>query len=184
MPKDKPHRYPVRGPGKNGSSPFAGPEPPTQHHDIPAGRLSHPGANPNPAGKPSPSAKNASENGCGDFRRAGAGVRNPVQIPPQLTLKDEESGVEIRVLSGTFVGGADLQRMGESFRKYYWYEQFRVQYRDGAWHLSPCSGVTNKTFVNGSVAFDPLELKDGDVIAVGNEVTKKTVCPIRVKFMS
>ena len=102
--------------------------------------------------------------------------------PRQLFLVFEENGAEFRPVSGLSVGGYELGRLNEDFKRFYAREQFILQCSDGTWTLTSCPGTTNKTFVNGAVVHAPVVLKDGDVIAVGNEATKKTVLPIRVKL--
>ena len=108
----------------------------------------------------------------------------PKSSIPQLALVCEETGKEIHVISGFSVGRHELKRLKNEYESFYSYEQFKVLYLGGHWMLIPCPGVTNKTFVNRSVVHNPVVLHEGNVICVGNEVTKKTVGAVRVKFLS
>ena len=108
----------------------------------------------------------------------------PKSSIPQLALVCEETGKEIHVISGFSVGRHELKRLKDEYQSFYSHEQFKVLYLAGHWMLIPCPGVTNKTFVNRSVVHNPVVLHDGNVICVGNEVTKKTVGEVRVKFLS
>ena len=108
----------------------------------------------------------------------------PKSSIPQLALVCEETGKEIHVISGFSVGRHELKRLKDEYESFYSHEQFKVLYLGGHWMLIPCPGVTNKTFVNRSVVHNPVVLHEGNVICVGNEVTKKTVGAVRVKFLS
>lgn len=112
--------------------------------------------------------------------KTGTSRRCPGQPAPQMTFLCEENGKKIQVLSCFPVGNYEMGKLKSEYREFYAREQFKIQYSNGAWMLTPYPGVPNKTFVNGSVVYDPVELKDEDVIAVGNEGTKNTVCPVRV----
>ena len=151
---------------------------------APAARsTSAPPPAPRPVSAPAPAAPTITVRPAAPPAVATPPAAAPAAIP-QLAFVFDETGAEVRSASGFTVGGCELSRLKADFRQFYAREQFKIQYSGEVWTLTPCPGVTNKTFVNGAVVHDPVELKDGDVIAVGNEVTKKTVCPIRVKFMS
>jgi serine/threonine protein kinase len=175
---------------------LAGPMPaPTVSAEVSA--LLHRCLSPDPAARPTAAELRAALSGRG-ARPANPDVR-PAAVPatasptgaspnPELILSDriELVGPDGRTLPigvRTDLGKALLRSFGPDSS--FWDDRQCVLERTPTrqWILSPVSGTTNETLVNGVAVTAPRPLRQGDKIAVGRQAKGITKMPLTVRVL-
>jgi len=60
-------------------------------------------------------------------------------------------------------------------------QQFILDKREDGWFVEPVAGTTNATLLNGNVLTERTKLAVGDVIGVGNAVSKRSKLDMQVR---
>jgi hypothetical protein len=90
-------------------------------------------------------------------------------------------GAEVSLSARLILGRTVLTtRFGEGGR-YAADQQFILDKKDDGWYVEPVAGTVNATLLNGEVLASRMKLSPGDVIGVGNPVSKKSKLDMQVK---
>ena len=80
------------------------------------------------------------------------------------------------------LGSATLKSLNEDAR-YFESNHFDLILEGLFWYIQPMPGTENELLLNGKAVREKLEIKDGDVIAVGRESTGVQKCPLVVEVV-
>ena len=122
--------------------------------------------------------------------KSKAPLTPPAPMPPSgsgsspssrsaLVLTSDSSSLDIAV--GQDIGSALLGQFGSDSR-FCSSRQFSVAQKGGRWFLTHCPSATNHTLVNGQIPREEQQLKDGDIVSVGNASKGVSKLPLKVSL--
>ncbi len=106
----------------------------------------------------------------------------PRPHPPTCLSLVARDGNPLRITIRTVVGRSLLKRFGPE-ADYCEGDQFTLdRSHDGQWYVTPTPGTRNETLLNGRRIRAETVVKDGDILAVGNEGKKVIKIPLKIQL--